>query len=714
MTQQLLSPTWYRVAGLQPRLRSHARVDRHEYRGELWYVLTDRISRRAHRFGPAGHFVVGLMNGRRSLQQIWDAAVARFGDDAPTQDEVIQLLGQLHTAEVLQCDVSPDVDELLRRSHRAERQKRLQKMMSPLAIKFPLLDPDRLLERLLRWYAPLFGRFGALLWLGVIGWAAVTTAQNWKPLTEDLGHRVLAPENLLLIVLVFPLLKAIHEFGHACAVKAWGGEVHEMGVMLLVMMPVPYVDASAATAFPDKRRRVIVGAAGMAVELLVASAALFFWLEMEPGLVRALLFNVMLIAGLSTVLFNANPLLRFDGYYILADLVEIPNLRQRANQYLGALFQQHLFRTPGAVPQTSPGERGWLLFFSVASFCYRITVTLAIAIFVAGQYFVVGVLLGLWAAISGFLMPVFGLLSYLAVSPRLGRQRLRAVLASAAVALVLAILVFVVPVPSWTTAQGVVAVPEQSMVRAGSEGFVTRVVARPGERVRQGDPLVEAMDPVLLTRVRMLEAQKSELEARYQFERSDRLVRAQMTLDQLKSIEAELYRARERLSELVVRSPADGVFALSTAQDLPGRYLKHGDPIGHVVSGATRTARVVVPQHAVDLVRARTRRATLQLAERLGETLPSRILREVPRASDRLPSAALSQAGGGEAVLDPTASGAEPRTLQTYFEFELELPQDRPILLGGRVYVRFDHPGESLGAQTWRWLQQLFLQRLAV
>src|SRR4051812_223726 len=223
MTQQQLSVSWYRVAGLQPRLRSHARIHRHHYRGELWYALSDQISRRAHRFRPAGYFVAGLMNGRRSLQEIWDAAAERFGDDAPTQDEVIQLLGQLHAAELLQCDVSPDVDELLRRSRRVEGQKRLGKLLSPLAIKLPLLDPDRLLERWLPWYQPLYGRIGALAWLGIVGWAALTAAQHWSALTEDLGHRVLSPENLLIIVLVFPLIKALHELGHACAVKAWGG-----------------------------------------------------------------------------------------------------------------------------------------------------------------------------------------------------------------------------------------------------------------------------------------------------------------------------------------------------------------------------------------------------------------------------------------------------------------------------------------------------------
>jgi len=710
MQQPSLSPAWYRVAALQPRLRSHARVQRHEYRGERWYVLTDRLSRRAHRFGPEAYYVLGLMNGQRSLQEIWEAAAARFGEEAPSQDDIIQLLGQLHVAEVLQVEVSPDVDELLRRSQLVASRSRLAKLMSPLALKFPLFDPDSLLERLQPWYRPLFGPIGAALWLLVVGWGLLTAASHWDQLSQDIGHRVLAPENLLLIALVFPVIKALHEFGHACAVRAWGGEVHEMGVMLLVLMPVPYVDASAASAFAQKWRRVVVGCGGMLVEVFVASIALFFWLEMEPGLPRAILFNVMLIAGVSTVLFNINPLLRFDGYYILADLLEIPNLRTRAQQQLSGFFQRRLFGLDLPTPEASLRERVWLTVFSVSSFVYRISVTLAIAIFVASQYFVIGALLGLWALVSGLLLPVFSLLAYLANNPRLGRNRGRAAAASAALAVGLAVLLFFVPLPSWTNVQGVVAVPEQAMVRAATEGFVTRVVAQPGQHVRRGEALIETSDPTLAMRTRVLEAQKSELEARFQSENVDRRVRAQMTLDQMKSVDAELARSRERLRELTLVSPADGEFALAVAGDLPGKYVKHGEAVAHVVAGSGLTVRVAVTQQQVDLVREATRRVTLRLAEDLADELPSRILREVPRASDRLPSPALTQVGGGEAALDPTAG--EGKSLNTHFEFELELP--RNAMLGGRVYVRFDHPPASLARQAWRWAQQLFLQRLAV
>jgi len=713
MAQQLMSASWYRVAELRPRLRSHFRIHRHRYRGGRWYVLQDRMSRRTHRFDARAYFVIGLMNGQRSMQSIWDAALERYGDEAPTQEEVIRLLGQLHLGDIVQCDATPDVDELLRRTHRISSRTRLGRWLAPLAVKIPLFDPERFLDRWLAWYRPLFGRVGALVWLAVVGWGAFTAVQHWNELTHDLSSRVLAPENLLVLGLVFPVLKALHELGHACAVKAWGGEVHEMGIMFLVLMPVPYVDASAANAFAEKRRRVVVGAGGMIVEVFIASLALALWLELQPGVLRAVLFNVMLIAGVSTLLFNANPLLRFDGYYILSDLIEIPNLRQRAQQYLAALFERRLFGLEVPLPDAGLRERAWLLFFAVASFIYRITITLSIAAFIATQYFILGVLLALWAVIAGVALPIVALLNYLAFSPRLRRYRVRAAASSAVLAGIVLWLVFFVPVPSWTNAQGVIWGAEQSSVRGAADGFVTRVIAAPGARVSRGDALVEAVDPLLPPRIRGLEARKDEFEARYYAERVDNLVRAQMTLESMKTADAELRRAQERAADLVMRSPSDGVFVLPAPGDLPGRYVRQGELVGYVIPEGSTAARVVVPQQSVDLVRAMTERVTVKLAERLGETFPARIVREVPRAVDRVPSMALSQAGGGDIALDPSTAGASMKTLQTHFEFEIEVLSAHPFGAGGRVYVRFDHARETIAEQCWRLARQLFLRRFA-
>ena len=709
----LHSPSWYRIADLRPRLRSHVRIHRHHYRGELWYVLEDRISRRMHRFNPTAHYVIGLMNGHRSVNEIWESAISKFADDAPTQEEVIRLLGQLHSAEVLQSEVTPDIAELLRRATKSKRKTWFQNLLSPLAIRIPLFDPDRWLERWLPWFRPYFGVTGAIIWCAVVGSALFTAAAHWQELSQDLGDRVLAPQNLVLLWLTFPVLKLFHEFGHACATKAWGGEVHEMGIMLLVLMPVPYVDASSASAFRETHRRAIVGAAGMVVELFIASLALFLWLEVEPGITRAVLYNIMLIAGVSTVIFNGNPLLRYDGYYILSDITQIPNLRVRAQQYLGYLLETRLFGLKLPPVEAGIKERYLFVFFAVASFLYRTFVMIAIAIFIASTYMIVGVLLALWAVVTAVVFPIVKAIYYLLRHPRLRRHRVRALVASGAIALLAVVLLCFAPLPLWTRAEGVIWVPDDAQVRAGADGFIREIVAVPGSSVREGSLLIVADDPTLRPKMRVLEAQLRLLEVRAQAERTVDRPRWQRTHDEIMATTAELEQSRTLVRELNMLSPTDGTFVLPSAQDLPERFVRKGQQIGYVVPAAVVTARVLVSQDQVDLVRTRTERVEVKLAGRVYDTFEASIRRESPAATNKLANLAMSSIGGGQVVVDPHES-KEPKALNTWFEFELELPATQAFVLGEHVYVRFEHGSEALAWRLYRSVRQLFMKRFSV
>src|SRR5262245_23622564 len=314
-TAPFLSSSWYRVAGLRPKLREHAIIHRPRYRGDVWYVVHDHATARLHRLSPAGYVVVAAMDGKRTVENLWHEAMTRLRQEAPSQDEIIYLLAQLHAADLLQAEISPDFAELLERATRTERSRWLKNVLNPLSPRIRLWHPDTFLERTLPLVKWVFGWRGALLWLLVVLPAIILAAQHWPELGDNARQRILAANNLLLIGLSYPILKALHELGHGYAVKAFGGTTHEFGIIFIVFAPMPYVDASAASEFRSKWQRVIVGASGMLVEVFVAALALYIWLAVEQGLVRALAFNIMLIAGVSTVLFNGNPLLRYDGYY---------------------------------------------------------------------------------------------------------------------------------------------------------------------------------------------------------------------------------------------------------------------------------------------------------------------------------------------------------------------------------------------------------------
>jgi putative peptide zinc metalloprotease protein len=700
---------------LKPRLRGHANVHRHEYRGELWYVLQDRAKGRFYRFHPETFELIGRMNGKRTVQELWVQAAERLGDDAPTQNEVVQLLAQLHSTDMLLCDVPPDTAELLRRSRKIERQSLMMRFRSPLALRFPLIDPDRFLTRTQALVRPLFGIGGALLWLAVVVTAAVQAGLHWPELTENVVDRVFSIDNGLLMLAAYPVVKALHELGHGYAVKVWGGECHEMGIIFLVFMPIPYVDASAASEFRSKRRRVIVGSAGIFVELFLASLALFFWINAEPGILRSLAYNVVLIGGVSTLLFNGNPLLRYDGYYILADLIDIPNLGQRGQQYFKYLVQRYAFGSEQAVaPYAGPGERFWFVAYTVVASLYRVFVYTAIILFLASKFFGLGMLIAAWVAAMWVLVPLYKGVKFLVSSPTLLDRRLRAVLTSAAAVALVGLLLFAMPFPSRTRAEGVVWVPEESIVRAGTDGFVRRLVAEPDAMVTEGQPVIECSDPLITATVAVLQARVEELAARHAAAMATDLVQSQIIRVELEDARAELERELERRGELEIRSPATGRLVLPNAVDLPDRFVRQGETIGFVLDARKPTIRVVVPQSDIDLVRQRTQHVEVRMTDNLDRILPAAVRREVPEGEQRLPSTTLGSIGGGTIAIDPSEQSGT-KTFERVFQFDVEVAQPLDdVFVGARAYVRFDHGYEPIGLQAYRRIRQVFLKRFNI
>ena len=712
MAGSLFSPSWYRVKDLKPRLRRHVNIYRHDYRGRIWFILQDLATGRSHRFSPAAYRMVGLLDGTRSLGEVWDIANEQLGERAPTQDEAIRLLGQLHAADALVADVSPDSRELFRRHKRHKRMEIKQKVWSPLAVRVPIWDPDRFLTATLPFVRPFLTKTFAVIWLLLVLTAAVFAAMNIGALTTNITDRVLNPGNLAVLWLVYPVVKAFHELGHGYAVKKFGGEVHEIGIMFLVLIPVPYVDASAASALRDKHKRMLVGGIGIMIELLLASVALFVWLNAESGAVTAVAFNVMLIGGVSTLLFNGNPLLRFDGYYVLADWIEIPNLSGRSTNYLNYLIQRYIYGMREADKVTSLwSERVWFVFYGIAAFIYRMFIMFAIIAYIAGRFFIIGVLLAIWAATTQLLLPIGKGIKFLSGSPKLRTNRPRALITTfAAIALILGAL-FLVPFPSYSIVDGVIWPSQQAQVRAGTNGFVTKVATTTDQKVRSGDLMMQLDDPFMRARLELIDTQLAGLEIqRSALIRTDR-VQSALIAEEIDVVQNDRARLVEELEALDIRAPRVGTAVLPNASDLEGSFVAKGNVIGYVVAQRdTQTVRTVVSQNQIDLVRNDTQSVSVMPVEWGAEPIKAIILREVPGATQQLPTPALGTAGGGNVPVDPSDPNGV-QTLGRFFEFEILIVQpSADILLGRRVRVRFDHGTSPLGFQAYRSLRQLFLR----
>jgi putative peptide zinc metalloprotease protein len=543
----------------------------------------------------------------------------------------------------------------------------------------------------------------------------VQAAVHWDALSADILDRVLATKSLVVLALTYPFVKAIHELGHGYVVKRWGGEVHELGLMFLVFVPVPYVEASAATAFRSKWRRALVGAAGILVESFLAALALFVWISVEPGLVRAFAFNVMLIGGVSTLLFNGNPLLRFDGYYVFSDLIEIPNLGQRATRYLGYLAQKYAFGVRECeTPATVASERKWLFAYAVASFIYRIFIMSAIVMFVATKFFFIGVVLAAWGLVLMVGMPLYKGLRYLFTNPALKGVRFRAQAVCLVVLALLAVPLLFFPVPYRTVAEGIVMPARGAAIYAGATGKIKDVQVPAISEVKRGQTLAHLEDPLLESRVRVVQAEVKEYRLRYEAALVNDRIGAKIHKERLRRAEKELLQLTERREQLQVTSPRDGVFIMPAAVDMPGRFLAKGSLIGFVIDPKISSILTVVRDVDADLVRNDLRSVEIRRIGDLDRVVPAVVVRELPAISNSLPSLALSTEGGGSFVLDPDRA-TEGKVIEGLLQIEISPLEDLEIAdLGGRVLVRFDHEPQPLANRMYRALRQLLLEKFNV
>jgi putative peptide zinc metalloprotease protein len=577
-----------------------------------------------------------------------------------------------------------------------------------LAFSLPLLNPSPLFERLHGLGRLLFSTPAWWIWLAVTLWATVSAASHWPALHAH-AHELLATQHGLLIAwLIYPLIKTMHECAHGLAVHRFGGRVQNAGVTLMMLTPVPFVNASAADAFRSRRQRILVSAAGIMVEMFLAALALMLWLIVEPGFVRDLALSVMFIGGVSTLLVNGNPLMRFDGYYALCDALDLRNLATRSGRYwIGLLNHRLLGLTATRRLEPLPGERPWLLVYAPLSWSYRLALTAAILLWVGGHSTLLGVAAAVLAAWTFLAQPLWRIVRHLREIALHDDLRRRPLLRAALLACAVALLIGVLPLPFNTLAEGVVWLPAKAQVRARTSGFVVSFAAADGAQVKAGDLIATMEDDELDAQRAGYASDVVELESRMFHAMEDDPAKIVNLRQRLDFARAQLARADQKLAELQIRAEADGVLVMPHQEDELGAFRKQGALLGYVLTGDDLTVRVALPQQDADLVRDDLHTVELQLADS-GSILKGRVNLDTPAAVNRLPSAALGNRAGGPIQTDADDKDGL-KTRSPVVLLDVSVPGLHVQRVGERALVRFEHGRSPLLAQGLRRLQQLVL-----
>ncbi len=715
MDDGLLSPHWYRVAKLQPKLHSHIEIHRHDYRGLIWYLLEDTTTGRNHRFNPAAYQFIGLLDGNRSVQEIFDQLGKQLEDYAPGQEEIIKLLGQLHAADLIQTEALIDTEELFERQVQQKNAKLKQRFSNPVAQKVPLWDPEEFLSNHFNKVRWLFSSWVAVVWVLLIGYSLLQASIHWTQISQHFSINALSPYNLIILFLLYPPIKFLHELGHAFSAKLEGGEVHEMGINFLMFMPIPYVNVSTSAHFRNKYKRMLVSAAGILVESFLASLGLLLFLATEPGLIQDIGFNIFIIGGISSLFFNGNPLLKYDGYYILADALGIPNLYQRSGHYWRYWFQRYLFGLQDASsPASAPGETFWFVTYSISSMLYRFAGLWFIFVVVTEKFFILGVILATWLLSLQVFLPLYKSLRFIISSPELRQTRRRAILFSTALVSLLILVIGFLPVPSYTLAEGVVWQPDEAQLKAQQEGFAGPLEVENNQRVEAGTLVLRLHDPFLEAEAKIAQAKVRELRSRYRAKRLTDIVEAGIIKESISVANSELSHILDKINSMSVTAFKSGEILLPEADDLPGRFIRQGELLGYILDKEPPTIRMAVSQDNIGQLRQRIEGISIKLASDPGRAYDAEIIRQAPEATNQLPSTALATIGGGKFILNPDSKD-QLMSLQKVFLVDLSFNQTpQNILLGTRAYVRIDHGGEPLARQWFRRIRQTFLRQFNV
>lgn len=670
-------------------------------------VVTRRGERIAVVKDPVGHRFYELPEDDYRAALLIDASlppghvIARLRQEGPTSwrsadDESLALRLQRLSGELrangLARGGAPGTTKTAPASVFGEWQQRLRGVVSILFLRIPLGDPSVLLEKaaplcrvffhpLFLTTAALFVVLSAIVFFAAGGLGAFEPGwfASWKA--------------LLFFYFGLVLLKILHEGAHAVAVRHHGGKVHEAGATLVAGLPLFYVEASDSYLFPKKSQRIAVAAAGIVAELVVAAVLVWLWLLMADGFSRQLVLNLLLVASVSTVLFNGNPLMRFDGYYILADALDRPDLRERSSEFVSSRVGDFLL---GIKSREVPTKEAWLFgSYGVLSQAWLIVVILGIWRFLSvvaqphGLQWSVNLLIGAWV-LNSLVFPLLqfcrGLLRRAAASR--GTRRKRA-LAGLAVALLILAGIFFIPLPHWIARSCVLEPANDFVVRAGVDGFVAEVLASEGERVTTGQILGRLRSSSLAAELESAKLAVDQVEASLRGAvTSTSLAEVGKQKSALTTSRARLAETQQRAERLVLSAPYNGVVATRDMEMKSGQFLKAGDVFCVVQPPMLDEFLVPLGEKEARQVKDGAR-ARLRLRGQPGKLFHGVVVGDPLQLSTEQLPAGLREAAGGDVAVSASTARQEALLADTHFA-KVRIVNPNPDLkmgMTGRVRI---------------------------
>ena len=725
-----IQPLGQAAEHLQVRLRPDLVVQPQFYEGMTHYVIKDPLALKYFRFKIEEYFLLQQFDGKQTLQDVKKAFERKYRPQTISIEDLTRFVAQLHEAGIIVID-SPDQAQVLIRRRKKNRWRRVWNFLANiLFIKIPIIDPERLLTGMYPYFRWIYTRTFIGLSVTSMLLAMLLVASNWKTFYDKLPdfQSFFNWWTILSFWVCLAVIKIIHEFGHGLTAKHFGGEVHEMGILFLVLTPALYCDVTDSWLLPNKWKRIWISAAGIYVECFLASIATFVWWYSTPGLLNSLAMATMFICSVNTIMFNANPLLRYDGYYVMADWLEIPNLRIKSTQFFAYLMQEKVLGLEIPVQSYMPKSRRVLFVtYAVASYIYRWFVTFAILWFLSQvlkpyKLEQVSYLLALVSLVPLLGTPVYQIGKFLRTPGRLRKVKKVRAAAFGVAAIILVTAILAIPTPLRLQGTFVLRLAQPEVVYAEVEGRLAEMGVKNGQWVTKDTVLAKLSNP---------QKQKELLEktldhdvnfAKYLFFRNspERESRAQAVRHKEMADKAEpiIRNITDQVGKLTLVAGRDGQVVGAPHRSSVGKWYKPGKPSDpeernekpffcEIGDPHKLEAHLILDQSDINLLKPGNR-AWLKIDGKAEVTFKSAVGMIAPRASDEIPPE-LSNLAEGEIASkpDPKTGAAKPMT--AVYEIIIPLDNDNLELQPGlRGFAKIDGGTYTLAWWLVRWWNKVF------
>jgi putative peptide zinc metalloprotease protein len=723
-------------------MRPDLQIEQHTHQGKLFWVIKEPLGLRYFRFLEEDFRLLTWLDGTCSLDDLKARFDEEFVPQTITVPDLWQFVSMLHDNNMLVSNATGQGVQL----HKRDRERRWKdfkaRVSNVLAIRVKGIDPDPFLAWLYRWTSWFFTKTAVVL-CGLLGLSAVglilvhfNTFQTRLPTF----HEFFASSNWIYLGCVLVGTKVLHEFGHGLSCKHFGCECHELGVLLLVFTPCMYCDVSDSWRLRSKWKRAAVAAAGMYVELCLASIATWIWWNTSgESVLNNICLCIMFVSSVSTLMFNANPLMRYDGYYILSDLTEIPNLREKSVTSLSRKAGQWLFEMDEPDTTYYPERNtGFFAAYAVAATLYSWFVTISILWFLHRvlkpyRLEIFGELMALFSLWSLAALPITTGVKYLTVPGRITTVRkMRMALAAAVVLLLLAAVIWL-PLPYHVTCQLEIRPREAASIYVATPGRLDQICVQAGEHVASGTVLAVTQNSDVAARLLEIESRRT-LNAteikNLNFLSGAAAAEARKQLPQLqeslRSLDEQLAEKRREQAFLTLRAPTAGTIlppppnqpqtdddaALPTWSGTPldpqnlGAWLPTRTLFCQIGDPTKWEAILIIDQADMDFVQ-RQQTVSIKLDELPDQTFTGTIS-DISNTDLKIAPQALSHKNGGALTTKGTAAGSE-RPLNISYEARVPLDDPQQVLLPRlRGRAKIDAGSMSLGDRLWRYISHAF------